>query len=120
MSGTTSSRPRRLGHLLRRELAPLLDELAQERHLGLITITVVDVSPDLRNARVLYTVLGNEDRKGVARILAEAGPHLRHELALQLDLRRMPELSFRYDESVEQGARLSRLIDRLGSGGEEE
>ncbi|RME34593.1 MAG: 30S ribosome-binding factor RbfA [Gammaproteobacteria bacterium] len=119
MSGTTTSRPRRLGHLLRRELAPLLDELAQEQGLGLITITVIDVSPDLRNAKVLYTVLGNGDRDRVAGALSRAGGHLRHELARILALRRMPELRFQYDESVERGARLSRLIDQLGSGEEE-
>jgi len=120
MHRNPSSRPRRLGHLLRRELAPLLDDLARERSLGLVTVTAVDVSPDLRNARVLYTALGDADRGRLAEALAAACPHLRHELALRLELRRMPVLSFGYDESVERGARLSRLIDRLNATDEPE
>lgn len=77
-----------------------------------VTLTAVEVTPDLEQARVWFTLLrGDPDE--VSRALNHAAGYLRSELAQRLRLRTMPRLAFKFDESVERGARLVRLIDQV-------
>ena len=106
-----SGRPQKLGDLIQRELSDLVQRELRDPRVGMITITSVDVSPDLSHAKVFYTTLDPAHVEEAARGLKRAAGFLRSQLAKRLKLYTTPEVRFAYDESVERGDRLSRLID---------
>jgi ribosome-binding factor A len=110
----TAPRRARIADQIQRELAEIIRlELRDPRvGPGMITLTAVEVSRDQSHAKVFFTVLGAESAARDAREgLQRAAGFLRSSLAHRLSTRSVPELHFEYDESVERGARLSRLID---------
>ena len=115
-----SRRTEKIASQLRGEIAKLLHEEVTDPRVGMVTITRLDVAPDLSNAVVYFSVLDLEsgDPAGleeVVRGLESAAPFLRHRAARSLPLRRMPELRFRYDPSLSLGSRtLSLLRDLSG------
>lgn len=110
------SRPERVGDQVRAELASLLSREVKDPGVGFVTLTYVKVSPDLQVARVFYTSLGDaQTKKATAKALARATPFLRRQIAQRLRLRRAPELTFQYDESIERGERIERLINEMQS-----
>ena len=114
MSSGEFSRTRRVAEQLKRELALLIQRETKDAHMGLVTVSAVEVTPDLRHAKVFVTVLGAETgASSVVRALNDSAGALRHELALRVRLRTMPHLRFEFDDSVERGARLSSLLDDL-------
>ena len=105
-------RTRRVAELIRRALADIIRDRLPDRGLGLLSITATEVTRDLSRATVFISLLGEEeDQERVTKILNEESSALRHELSRTLNLRHTPEIQFRYDLSIERGARLSRLID---------
>ena len=91
--------------------AAIVTELKDPR-IGFVTVTDVDTSPDLRSARVFVSVLGSEsERQRTLAGLRSSHGFLQARIASELRIKRTPTLSFHYDESVERGARLSRLLD---------
>ena len=107
-----SPRPRRIGDQIQRELAELLRLQVKDPRIGMVTITAVDVAPDLSHAKVFVTHLGgSEHAAGVVAALQHTAGYLRSELSHRLRLYSVPELRFAYDDSIESGLRLSRLID---------
>jgi ribosome-binding factor A len=104
-------RPQKLGDLIQRELSELLQREVRDPRVGMITITGVDVSPDFSHAKVFFTVLQKEQLEETAQGLKKAAGFLRSQLARRIKLYTTPELRFEYDESVERGDRLSRLIE---------
>jgi len=109
-------RNRRVADLVQRELAAVLQRERDRHRGGLLTISTVKVTPDLAQARIYITSLGPPpDHQRIISELNAAAGHYRHELAGALRLRIVPRLEFIYDESVERGARLTRLIDSLHS-----
>jgi len=112
MATKTIPRTRRIGEQLRRELAELIRAELRDPRLALISMTSIEVSRDLAYARIYVTLMGDpaERNERVAE-LNQAAPLLRRELGRRMRLRVIPKLEFRYDEIVEQGARLSALID---------
>ena len=106
-------RPQKLGDLIQRELSELLQRELRDPRVGMITITAVDVSPDFSHAKVLYTTLDPAHVEEAAKGLKRAAGFLRSQLAKRIKLYTTPELRFEYDESVERGDRLSRLIDSV-------
>ncbi len=108
------SRPARVGDQIRQEISELLAREVKDPGVGFITITDVKVSPDLQMARVYYTTLGDEKARGeTRRALERAVPFLRRHVGQRLRLRRVPELAFFFDESVERGDRIERIIQEL-------
>jgi ribosome-binding factor A len=108
-----SERMRRVNESVRQVLAEALLELKDPR-IGLVTVTGVDTAPDLRHAVVFVSVLGSEKKKqATLRGLEAAHGLLQSQLARQLRLKRTPQLTFEYDQSVERGVRMSQLIDEL-------
>lgn len=108
------SRPARVGDSIRQELSELIARQVKDPGIGFLTITHVKVSPDLQMARVYYTTLGDEKaRAQTSRALDRATPFLRRQIAQRLRLRRAPELSFFFDESIERGDRIERIIQDL-------
>ena len=82
--------------------------------LGFVTLTRVSVSPDLQQARVLYTVLGDDKaRAASAKALERAAPFLRRQIGQRLRLKRTPELRFTYDEAVAGQDRIEQLLNEL-------
>src|SRR5438105_3643692 len=107
---TAHKRPDRVAHLLQQRLAELLARGLKDPRLGLVTITGVKMSPDLREARVYWTVHGEiEVRNETARGLSAARGYLRHELST-LGLRILPDLHFTYDEAIDRGDRIEQLL----------
>ncbi len=107
-------RNRRVADLLQRDLATLIQREMDTRRFGLITVSLVDVSPDLLNAKVYVTSLSDEtDRQALLDVLNERAGHFRHELAQNSRLRTTPKLVFVFDSSIEHGTRLSALIDAV-------
>jgi len=106
-----SGRPQKLGDLIQRELSDLVQRELRDPRVGMITLTSVDVSPDLSHAKVFFTVLQKEHLEDASTGLRRAAGFLRSQLAKRIKLYTTPELRFVYDESVERGDRLSRLID---------
>ncbi len=109
MSGPRSAR---IADQIQRELAEIVRLEMRDPRVGLITITAVELSRDQSHAKVFFTVLGAQSAAAEAlKGLQRAAGFLRSQLAHRLSTRTVPELHFEYDESVERGMRLSKLID---------
>jgi ribosome-binding factor A len=107
-----SSRPQRVADQIQRELADLLRLHVKDPRIGMITVTAVDVSPDLHNAKIFFTHLaGVEHAAAAVEALQHSAGYLRSELSHRLKLYTVPQLYFVYDDSIESGLRLSKLID---------
>jgi ribosome-binding factor A len=104
-------RRERVAHDLRSRLAEVLIQNVRDPRLELVTLTDVEVSPDLSFARVFYRTIG--DPEGTERALERAKPFIRRRLAEGLTLRRVPELAFRLDETPERAARVEEILDQL-------
>lgn len=112
------SRPERVGDQIRSELAALLAREVHDPGIGFVTLTRVQVSPDLQLARVMYTSLGDQKAQAAtARALERASPFLRRQLGARLRLRRSPELRFVYDDSVAGQDRIERILNELHATG---
>src|SRR5262245_3521820 len=105
----------RIEEQLRMELGEIIEREIHDPRIGLATVTAVKVSPDLRHARVFVTVLGEEaQRKKTLEGLRSAASFVRRSLSKRLHhLRRIPELSFDYDEAVEKGIRIEELLEQI-------
>jgi ribosome-binding factor A len=105
-------RARRVGQLLRREVACLIQEELKDPRIGWVTVSHVDVSPDLKHARVYVTILAEgKDVEEQLKALNNAAGFLQQGLGRRVKLRAIPRLQFIYDYSIERGRRLSALID---------
>ena len=106
----------RINGLLRQEISELLSRGIKDPRLnGIITITQVQTSSDLRNARVFVSVMGDQDAKDSAMEgLRSAATFLRRELRDRLSLRYVPFMTFMLDSTIEDADRLLSVLDRLG------
>ena len=108
----TAPRQARIADQIQRELAELVRLEVRDPRVGMVTITGVELSRDQSHAKVYFTVLGAaSDGEQAREGLQRAAGFLRTQLAHRLTTRTVPNLAFAYDESVERGVRLSRLID---------
>jgi ribosome-binding factor A len=108
-------RSERLAEGIREEVATFLAEDAKDpRLVGLVTVTGVDVTRDLRHAKVFVSILGSdEEREATLEGLESAAGHLRSRIGRALRLRVAPEIAFRYDESVARAAKIEALLAEL-------
>jgi ribosome-binding factor A len=104
---------RRVNESVRQVLSEQVGRLKDPR-IGFVTVTAVETSPDLRQARVFVSVLGGE-RKRAQTLAGLDAAHsvLQSALARELRMKRTPQLTFEYDPSVERGVRMTKLIDEL-------
>ena len=110
------SRPSRIGDQLRAELSDLLAREVHDPGIGFLTITHVTVTPDLQTARVYYTTLGDERaRRESSRALQRAAPFLRRQVGGRLRLKRVPQLEFFFDDSIERGDRIEQILNELNT-----
>lgn len=111
------SRPSRVADQLRSEIASMLARDVHDPGIGFVTLTRVQVSPDLQQARIYYTALGDErTRRESSRALERAAPFLRRQIGARLRLKRAPELRFVYDEAIAGQDRIERLLDEIHAG----
>jgi ribosome-binding factor A len=107
-------RQEKLGELIAAELSDLLRNRVKDPRVGFASITRVEVSGDLRHAKVFVSVMGTpEEQAASMKGLRNATGYLRHELAERIVLRYMPEINFRLDTSIEEGARILELIRQV-------
>lgn len=107
-------RPERVGDQIRAELSEVIARQVKDPGIGFMTLTHVRVTADLQLARVYYTALGDDKaRARTAQALARAAPFLRRQLASRLRLRRVPEIVFTYDESIEGQDRIERILREI-------
>jgi ribosome-binding factor A len=105
------SRPDRVGEQIRQELSQIIAQQVHDPGVGFITLTRVKVTPDLQLARVLYTVMGDEkQKKETVKALERAIPFLRRQIGSRIRLRRVPDLQFFYDESIEHQDRIEQIL----------
>ena len=109
--GDSQTRGARIADQIQRELAELIRLEVRDPRVGLVTLTGVELSGDQSHAKVFFTVMGASEAREAGEGLTHASGFLRSELAHRLTIRKVPELHFTFDESVERGVRLSRLID---------
>ncbi len=112
------SRSRRVGEQIQRSLAQLIHDEVKDPGVGMVTLTAVELSPDLAHARVFFTALVDDAtaQRASEAALQRAAGFLRRELGRLVKLRVVPDLQFVYDRSVERGRRLSALIDEAVAG----
>jgi ribosome-binding factor A len=111
-----SERTARLDELLREEISAVIRREVDDPRIGFVTITDVEVTPDLRHANVWVSIIGSADERKLAlRALAHAMPFVRGRLG-KLRLKRIPELHVKEDDSAERGTRVLRILDALEQG----
>jgi ribosome-binding factor A len=120
----TSPRARRVADQIQRELAEILREELKDPRVRLVTVTGVEASADLAHAKVYFTSLAGEgEQQDIATGLARAAGFIRTALGRRMRIHNIPELHFVHDASVEEGVRLSHLIDQAvaeSGGGDDE
>ena len=112
-------RIQRINKLIRQEISELLQRQVKDPRLGtFIIVTEVTTSSDLKHAKVFISHIASaEEKKETLSVLASASAFFRRELGKRLDLPRIPELSFHWDDSIERGDRLLTLIDQVSKEG---
>ena len=104
----------RVGDVIKREISEMLIRGIKDPRIGLVTITKVTISDDLRAAKVHFSVMGGEaDRERTRRGLISATGFIKREVGKRLHLRYVPEITFEFDPSIEYADRINRLIQEL-------
>ena len=103
----------RLGHIFTEEISKIISEEVKDEDINFVTITAVDISSDLSYAKVYFTNLIDKDREKVTKALNKASSFIRGKLFDRVEIRKMPELTFIYDESIEYGKKIEKIIDNI-------
>jgi ribosome-binding factor A len=107
-----TARMRRINEVMREVVGGAIATELQDPRIGFVTVTAVETSPDLRSARVFVSVLGDErERADTLSGLRSSHGVLQAVIAREMRIKRTPTLSFHYDDSIERGARISRLLE---------
>jgi len=106
---------------MKRDASEVIEAMLQDRGDLLVTVSNVTVSDDLRYAKIYYTVLGDEEKRDQAeKIFSRSSKFIQTELAHRMRIRRMPEITMQYDDSLVEGMRMVNLIDDIMAKTEEE
>lgn len=107
-------RPRRVAALIKKEVSQMLQREIKDPRIGFVTVTDVEVSEDLRHAKVFVSVLDDDEAKEeTMEGLENAVGYIRRELGQRIRLRHTPEILFRYDDSIERGAKIFDILKDL-------
>jgi ribosome-binding factor A len=110
-------RANRVKAAIRQEVSSILQRDIKDPRLGFATVTEVEVSGDLQHVKIFVSILGDENsRAETMDALASATGYIRSEIGRRVPLRLTPEISFEYDDSIERGARILKLIEDVQSG----
>lgn len=111
----------RVGELIQKELSDIILRGLRDPRVGFVTIMSVDVTSDLRMARVYFTVMGEDaDSEATQKGLESASPYLRRELGKRIKLRHVPELIFKFDTSIAYGNHIESIIRKIEMGDDAE
>ncbi|MCK4258677.1 MAG: 30S ribosome-binding factor RbfA [Halanaerobiales bacterium] len=117
-----SQRAERVAEFIKQEISVLIQRGLKDPRIGFVTVTDVEVTRDLRNAKVYISVFGDDEKKNESmKGLKTATGFIRREVGKHLRLRHIPEITFRFDESVQYGAHINELLtginktERLGN-----
>jgi ribosome-binding factor A len=114
------ARMRRINEVLREVVGAAISSDLSDPRIGFVTVTSVETSPDLRTAKVFVSVLGDEEaREATLSGLRSSHGVLQSRIATETRMKRTPTLTFHYDDTIEQGVRISQLLDELPPGGGE-
>ena len=111
----SQARANRVADQIQRELALIFQREMKDPRLGLATVSAVEVSSDLQNAKIFVTFLGKEEQEEIdeaLEVVRGAAGFLRSQLAKQMRMRSVPILRFFYDKSIQEGQRMSSLIEQ--------
>jgi ribosome-binding factor A len=115
-----SRRPQRVALQIQHEISLMISRNMKDRRIGFVTVTGVQISPDLRHAKVFVSLMGSEDEKKESlATLNHATGWVRHELGQRIRMKFSPEIVFLTDTSQEYGERIDRLIDEIREHGDE-
>ena len=107
-------RANRVGEQMKKELSDIISRKLKDPRVGFVTVTDVEVTGDLQQAKVFITVLGNDEQKEeTLEGLEKANGFIRSEIGQRIRLRKTPEITFEYDESIEYGNRIESIIKKL-------
>ena len=110
-------RNQRLALQIQQEISMMLFRNVKDRRIGLVTVTGVELSPDLRHAKVYFSTMGTEKEKNESvEALNHAAGWIRRELGQRIRMKFLPEIVFRVDTSQEYGERIDRLLDEIKEG----
>ncbi|PKM79885.1 MAG: ribosome-binding factor A [Firmicutes bacterium HGW-Firmicutes-14] len=110
----TSHRANRVAEEIKKEITQMLRDEMKDPRLGFITVTGVEVTPDIRYAKVFVSIFGNDENKAQSlQALESAKGFVRSELGKRMRLRYTPEISFKFDSSIEYGARIMKLLKEV-------
>ncbi|WP_227766597.1 30S ribosome-binding factor RbfA [Zhaonella formicivorans] len=111
-------RSQRVAEEMKREVAEILRNELKDPRIGFVTITSVEVSGDLRYAKVYVSVYGkSEEQKQTLEALNKASGFVRREIGKRIQLRYTPEIVFKFDESIEHGAKIAELLNKVQAEG---
>lgn len=111
------SRMRRINEVLREVVGAAISTELSDPRIGFVTVTSVETSPDLRTAKVFVSVLGtDEEREATLEGLRSSHGPIQARIAAETRMKRTPTLTFRYDDTIERGARISELLEEGGEG----
>lgn len=113
-------RSQRVSDLLREEIAEIIMRRLKDPRLGFVTVTGVDITDDLKIARVFISVLKEDEKETTLDILNSAKSFIRSEVAKRVRMKTIPTFEFRIDESVEYGARIDKLLKEIKKGAKSE
>lgn len=103
----------RLEHKFAIEISTIIEEEIKDERIGFVTITAVSITNDLSFAKVYVTVLKDEEKEETIKALNNASKFIEMELSKRVDIRKMPELKFVYDESIEYSNNIESIIERI-------
>ncbi len=108
-------RSARVGDLIKEEVADIIMHKLKDPRLGFITVTDARVSKDLRHAKIYISVLEPLKKDVTLKILISSAGFIRSELAKRIKIKFIPELDFKFDESIEYGAKIDRMLNEIKS-----
>ncbi len=103
----------RLNHVFVKEISEILATEIKDEDIHFVTITGCDISSDLSYCKIYYTVLNKEKKEQTQKALDRASSFIRGKISNRIDIRHTPELSFHFDESIENGQKIERIIDKI-------
>ncbi|MEW6001741.1 MAG: 30S ribosome-binding factor RbfA [Nitrospirota bacterium] len=111
-------RSQRVSDLLRKEISDIVIRRLKDPRIGFLTITGVDVTDDIKIAKVYVSILKDEDKKTTLEILNSAKSFIRSELSKRLRMKSIPTIEFKLDTSIEYGSRIEKLLKQIEGKGE--
>ncbi|HEA47069.1 MAG TPA: 30S ribosome-binding factor RbfA [bacterium] len=108
-------RAKRAGRLIQEEISKIIQRELKDPRIGFVTVTGVDITDDLRYAKVFITVLKRENKKKTLKGLERAKGFIRREIGQRIKMRFTPEIEFRFDEAIEQGAHIEDVLRNIAT-----